>query len=166
MFFERKRSLLRHFWDQSHLLSLSYHNVLSYPWPNLVYFHQYFFLHTYCLFFNQHALVIATCMFCNLFYCYFYYCSSWHIGSDDRTNVEIVILIGTGVIAIFFWILLILIFCNIKRVSVMFYLLSDRFSFVNPQANQWTKDDSIREPYSQIGICPFHVLSFLFEAEK
>nr|XP_056707634.1 vascular endothelial growth factor receptor 3 isoform X4 [Euleptes europaea] len=36
-------------------------------------------------------------------------------GSDDRTNVEIVILIGTGVIAIFFWILLILIFCNIKR---------------------------------------------------
>lgn len=37
-------------------------------------------------------------------------------GSDDRTNVEIVILIGTGVIAVFFWILLILIFCNIKRV--------------------------------------------------
>uniref|UniRef100_A0A8C3SC50 Vascular endothelial growth factor receptor 3 n=1 Tax=Chelydra serpentina TaxID=8475 RepID=A0A8C3SC50_CHESE len=36
-------------------------------------------------------------------------------GSDDRTNVEIVILIGTGVIAVFFWILLILIFCNIKR---------------------------------------------------
>ncbi|XP_069510187.1 vascular endothelial growth factor receptor 3 isoform X2 [Ambystoma mexicanum] len=38
-------------------------------------------------------------------------------GSDDRTNVEIVILIGTGVIAVFFWILLILIFCNIKRPS-------------------------------------------------
>lgn len=37
-------------------------------------------------------------------------------GSDDKTNVEIVILIGTGVIAVFFWILLILIFCNIKRV--------------------------------------------------
>ncbi|XP_048176003.1 vascular endothelial growth factor receptor 3 isoform X5 [Corvus hawaiiensis] len=36
-------------------------------------------------------------------------------GSDDRTNMEIVILIGTGVIAVFFWILLILIFCNIKR---------------------------------------------------
>lgn len=30
--------------------------------------------------------------------------------------MEIVILIGTGVIAVFFWILLILIFCNIKRV--------------------------------------------------
>uniref|UniRef100_A0A8B9TS81 Vascular endothelial growth factor receptor 3 n=1 Tax=Anas platyrhynchos TaxID=8839 RepID=A0A8B9TS81_ANAPL len=39
------------------------------------------------------------------------------LGSDDRTNVEIVILIGTGVIAVFFWILLILIFCNIKRAS-------------------------------------------------
>ncbi|CAN2387230.1 Belongs to the protein kinase superfamily. Tyr protein kinase family. CSF-1 PDGF receptor subfamily [Pristimantis euphronides] len=36
-------------------------------------------------------------------------------GADDKTNVEIVILIGTGVIAVFFWILLILIFCNIKR---------------------------------------------------
>ncbi|XP_053319585.1 vascular endothelial growth factor receptor 3 isoform X2 [Spea bombifrons] len=36
-------------------------------------------------------------------------------GMDDKTNVEIVILIGTGVIAVFFWILLILIFCNIKR---------------------------------------------------
>ncbi|MGH0139127.1 UNVERIFIED_CONTAM: hypothetical protein FKN15_068848 [Acipenser sinensis] len=36
-------------------------------------------------------------------------------GSDDRTNVEIVILIGTGIIAVFFWILLILIFCNAKR---------------------------------------------------
>ncbi|CAJ0920656.1 unnamed protein product, partial [Ranitomeya imitator] len=38
-------------------------------------------------------------------------------GTDDKTNVEIVILIGTGVIAVFFWILLILIFCNIKRPS-------------------------------------------------
>ncbi|XP_035265281.1 vascular endothelial growth factor receptor 3 isoform X1 [Anguilla anguilla] len=39
------------------------------------------------------------------------------MGSDDKTNVEIVILIGTGVIAIFFWALLILIFCNVKRVN-------------------------------------------------
>jgi len=30
--------------------------------------------------------------------------------------VEVVILIGTGVIAVFFWALLILIFCNAKRV--------------------------------------------------
>uniref|UniRef100_A0A4W3HBM9 Vascular endothelial growth factor receptor 3 n=1 Tax=Callorhinchus milii TaxID=7868 RepID=A0A4W3HBM9_CALMI len=36
-------------------------------------------------------------------------------GTDDRTNVEVVILVGTGVIAVFFWILLILIFCNVKR---------------------------------------------------
>lgn len=38
-------------------------------------------------------------------------------GSSDKANVEIVILIGTGVIAVFFWALLILIFCNVKRVS-------------------------------------------------
>ncbi|XP_058252672.1 vascular endothelial growth factor receptor 3 isoform X2 [Hemibagrus wyckioides] len=38
-------------------------------------------------------------------------------GSDNNTNVEIVILIGTGVIAIFFWVLLLLIFCNVKRVN-------------------------------------------------
>ena len=37
-------------------------------------------------------------------------------GSSDKANVEIVILIGTGVIAVFFWALLILIFCNVKRV--------------------------------------------------
>lgn len=30
--------------------------------------------------------------------------------------MEIVILIGTGVIAVFFWALLILVFCNAKRV--------------------------------------------------
>lgn len=40
------------------------------------------------------------------------------LGTDNSTNVEIVILIGTGVIAIFFWVLLILIFCNVKRVSL------------------------------------------------
>ncbi|XP_051716545.1 vascular endothelial growth factor receptor 3 isoform X2 [Ctenopharyngodon idella] len=38
-------------------------------------------------------------------------------GSDDKTNVEIVILIGTGVIAIFFWVLLLVIFCNVKRMN-------------------------------------------------
>lgn len=41
---------------------------------------------------------------------------SLHQGSSDKANVEIVILIGTGVIAVFFWALLILIFCNVKRV--------------------------------------------------
>uniref|UniRef100_A0AAQ5YAF7 Vascular endothelial growth factor receptor 3 n=1 Tax=Amphiprion ocellaris TaxID=80972 RepID=A0AAQ5YAF7_AMPOC len=37
--------------------------------------------------------------------------------SSDKASVEIVILIGTGVIAVFFWALLILIFCNVKRVN-------------------------------------------------
>ncbi|XP_043925533.1 vascular endothelial growth factor receptor 3 isoform X2 [Protopterus annectens] len=36
-------------------------------------------------------------------------------GNEERTSVEIVILIGTAIIAVFFWVLLILIFCNIKR---------------------------------------------------
>ncbi|XP_061642649.1 vascular endothelial growth factor receptor 3 isoform X4 [Phyllopteryx taeniolatus] len=39
------------------------------------------------------------------------------IGSSDKASVEIVILIGTGVIAVFFWGLLILIFCNVKRIN-------------------------------------------------
>lgn len=42
-------------------------------------------------------------------------------GSDDKTNVEIVILIGTGVIAIFFWVLLLVIFCNVKRVGSAYF---------------------------------------------
>lgn len=37
--------------------------------------------------------------------------------APPREMVEVVILIGTGVIAIFFWVLLILIFCNVKRVN-------------------------------------------------
>lgn len=41
---------------------------------------------------------------------------SFYQGSSDKASVEIVILIGTGVIAVFFWGLLILIFCNAKRV--------------------------------------------------
>ncbi|XP_013363267.1 PREDICTED: vascular endothelial growth factor receptor 3 [Chinchilla lanigera] len=36
-------------------------------------------------------------------------------GSEDKGSMEIVILIGTGVIAIFFWVLLLLIFCNMRR---------------------------------------------------
>lgn len=31
--------------------------------------------------------------------------------------MEIVILVGTGVIAVFFWVLLLIIFCNMRRVS-------------------------------------------------
>nr|XP_010330147.1 vascular endothelial growth factor receptor 3 isoform X2 [Saimiri boliviensis boliviensis] len=36
-------------------------------------------------------------------------------GSEDKGNMEIVILVGTGVIAVFFWVLLLLIFCNMRR---------------------------------------------------
>ncbi|XP_058524851.1 vascular endothelial growth factor receptor 3 isoform X2 [Ochotona princeps] len=36
-------------------------------------------------------------------------------GSEERGSMEIVILVGTGVIAVFFWVLLLLIFCNMRR---------------------------------------------------
>ncbi|XP_021098280.1 vascular endothelial growth factor receptor 3 isoform X2 [Heterocephalus glaber] len=36
-------------------------------------------------------------------------------GSEDEGSMEIVILVGTGVIAVFFWVLLLLIFCNMRR---------------------------------------------------
>lgn len=50
---------------------------------------------------------VINCLLCLLLLCR---------GSSDKANVEIVILIGTGVIAVFFWALLILVFCNAKRV--------------------------------------------------
>ncbi|XP_036913935.1 vascular endothelial growth factor receptor 3 isoform X2 [Sturnira hondurensis] len=36
-------------------------------------------------------------------------------GSEDKSSMEIVILVGTGVIAVFFWVLLLVIFCNMRR---------------------------------------------------
>uniref|UniRef100_A0A8B9J7F8 Vascular endothelial growth factor receptor 3 n=1 Tax=Astyanax mexicanus TaxID=7994 RepID=A0A8B9J7F8_ASTMX len=60
---------------------------------------------------------LYTCTACNQRGCIHSSATVSVIGSDDGTNVEIVILIGTGVIAIFFWVLLILIFCNVKRVN-------------------------------------------------
>ncbi|KAL6479974.1 hypothetical protein MHYP_G00110070 [Metynnis hypsauchen] len=60
---------------------------------------------------------IYTCIACNQRGCIHSSATVSVIGSDDSTNVEIVILIGTGVIAVFFWVLLILIFCNVKRVN-------------------------------------------------
>uniref|UniRef100_A0A4W4F492 Vascular endothelial growth factor receptor 3 n=1 Tax=Electrophorus electricus TaxID=8005 RepID=A0A4W4F492_ELEEL len=60
---------------------------------------------------------LYTCTACNQRGCIHSSAIVSVIGSDDDTNVEIVILIGTGVIAIFFWVLLILIFCNVKRVT-------------------------------------------------
>ncbi|XP_066572635.1 vascular endothelial growth factor receptor 3 isoform X1 [Amia ocellicauda] len=60
---------------------------------------------------------LYTCTACNRKGCVSTSATVAVVGLDDRTNVEIVILIGTGVIAIFFWILLILIFCNVKRAN-------------------------------------------------
>ncbi|XP_031713580.1 vascular endothelial growth factor receptor 3 [Anarrhichthys ocellatus] len=60
---------------------------------------------------------LYTCTACNQGGCVHSSAAVQVIGSSDKANVEIVILIGTGVIAIFFWALLILIFCNAKRVN-------------------------------------------------
>ncbi|MED6279424.1 hypothetical protein CHARACLAT_000781, partial [Characodon lateralis] len=58
---------------------------------------------------------LYTCTACNQRGCIHSSAAVKVIGSSDKANVEIVILIGTGVIAVFFWALLILIFCNVKR---------------------------------------------------
>ncbi|XP_056295178.1 vascular endothelial growth factor receptor 3 isoform X2 [Pseudoliparis swirei] len=60
---------------------------------------------------------LYTCSACNLRGCVHSSAAVQVIGSSDEANVEVVILIGTGVIAVFFWALLILIFCNAKRVN-------------------------------------------------
>ncbi|KAM4586251.1 vascular endothelial growth factor receptor 3 [Fundulus diaphanus] len=60
---------------------------------------------------------LYTCTACNQRGCVHSSAAVRVIGSSDKANVEIVILIGTGVIAVFFWALLILIFCNVKRVN-------------------------------------------------
>ncbi|XP_070692558.1 vascular endothelial growth factor receptor 3 [Pempheris klunzingeri] len=60
---------------------------------------------------------LYTCTACNQHGCVHSSAAIRVIGSSDKANVEIVILIGTGVIAVFFWALLILIFCNVKRVN-------------------------------------------------
>ncbi|XP_054452941.1 vascular endothelial growth factor receptor 3 [Anoplopoma fimbria] len=60
---------------------------------------------------------LYTCTACNQRGCVHSSAAVRVIGSSDKANVEIVILIGTGVIAVFFWALLILIFCNAKRVN-------------------------------------------------
>uniref|UniRef100_A0A8D3CKP7 Vascular endothelial growth factor receptor 3 n=1 Tax=Scophthalmus maximus TaxID=52904 RepID=A0A8D3CKP7_SCOMX len=59
---------------------------------------------------------LYTCTACNQRGCVNSSAAVKVIGSSDKANVEIVILIGTGVIAVFFWALLIVIFCNVKRV--------------------------------------------------
>uniref|UniRef100_A0A8C6KDN2 Vascular endothelial growth factor receptor 3 n=1 Tax=Nothobranchius furzeri TaxID=105023 RepID=A0A8C6KDN2_NOTFU len=67
---------------------------------------------------------LYTCTACNQRGCVQSSAAVRVIGSSDKANVEIVILVGTGVIAVFFWALLILIFCNVKRVRehTLFFL--------------------------------------------
>uniref|UniRef100_A0AAY4ER61 Vascular endothelial growth factor receptor 3 n=1 Tax=Denticeps clupeoides TaxID=299321 RepID=A0AAY4ER61_9TELE len=61
---------------------------------------------------------VYTCTACNQKGCVQASASVAVIGEPPpKEMVEVVILIGTGVIAIFFWALLILIFCNAKRVN-------------------------------------------------
>uniref|UniRef100_A0AAZ3PMF4 Vascular endothelial growth factor receptor 3 n=1 Tax=Oncorhynchus tshawytscha TaxID=74940 RepID=A0AAZ3PMF4_ONCTS len=60
---------------------------------------------------------LYTCTACNQRGCAHSSAAVTVLGSSDRANLEIMILIGTGVIAVFFWALLILIFCNVKRVN-------------------------------------------------
>ncbi|XP_055368489.1 vascular endothelial growth factor receptor 3 isoform X2 [Betta splendens] len=60
---------------------------------------------------------LYTCTACNQRGCVQSSAAVRVLGSSDKANIEIVILIGTGVIAVFFWALLILIFCNVKRVN-------------------------------------------------
>ncbi|XP_045573767.1 vascular endothelial growth factor receptor 3 isoform X1 [Salmo salar] len=60
---------------------------------------------------------LYTCTACNQRGCVHSSATVTVLGSSDRANLEIMILIGTGVIAVFFWALLILIFCNVKRVN-------------------------------------------------
>ncbi|XP_061089721.1 vascular endothelial growth factor receptor 3 isoform X1 [Conger conger] len=92
-----------------------------------------------------------TCTACNKKGCIHTSATVSVMGSDDKTSVEIVILIGTGVIAIFFWALLILIFCNVKRVNPADiktgYLsiimdpgevpLEDQCEYLSYDSNQW-----------------------------
>ncbi|XP_032884792.1 vascular endothelial growth factor receptor 2 isoform X3 [Amblyraja radiata] len=61
---------------------------------------------------------VYKCEACNLQGCAETYAAIAVEGVDEKTNVELIILIGTGVIAMFFWLLLIIIIRKIKRRSV------------------------------------------------
>uniref|UniRef100_A0A7N9AY77 Vascular endothelial growth factor receptor 3 n=1 Tax=Mastacembelus armatus TaxID=205130 RepID=A0A7N9AY77_9TELE len=61
---------------------------------------------------------LYTCTACNQRGCVHSSAAVRVIGSSDKANLEIVILIGTGVIAVFFWALLILIFCNVNPADI------------------------------------------------
>uniref|UniRef100_A0A4W3IRM9 receptor protein-tyrosine kinase n=1 Tax=Callorhinchus milii TaxID=7868 RepID=A0A4W3IRM9_CALMI len=57
------------------------------------------------------------CKACNKVGCVETYAAVAVEGAEDKANPELIILIGTGVIAMFFWLLLIIIIRNIKRPS-------------------------------------------------
>uniref|UniRef100_A0AAR2K4C3 Vascular endothelial growth factor receptor 3 n=1 Tax=Pygocentrus nattereri TaxID=42514 RepID=A0AAR2K4C3_PYGNA len=91
---------------------------------------------------------IYTCIACNQRGCIHSSATVSVIGSDDSTNVEIVILIGTGVIAVFFWVLLILIFCNVNPADIKTNYLSiimdpgevpleEQCEYLPYDSNQW-----------------------------
>uniref|UniRef100_A0A8C9SPJ4 Vascular endothelial growth factor receptor 3 n=1 Tax=Scleropages formosus TaxID=113540 RepID=A0A8C9SPJ4_SCLFO len=61
---------------------------------------------------------LYTCTACNQRGCVHTSATVAVLGSDDKPSVELVILIGTGVIAVFFWVLLILIFCNVNPADI------------------------------------------------
>lgn len=61
---------------------------------------------------------VYKCEACNLQGCAETYAAIAVEGVDKKTNVELIILIGTGVIAMFFWLLLIIIIRKIKRRNV------------------------------------------------
>lgn len=44
--------------------------------------------------------------------------------TEEKTNLELIILVGTGVIALFFWLLLVIILRTVKRVMNQVHLLS------------------------------------------
>uniref|UniRef100_A0A8C7J1A1 Vascular endothelial growth factor receptor 3 n=1 Tax=Oncorhynchus kisutch TaxID=8019 RepID=A0A8C7J1A1_ONCKI len=94
---------------------------------------------------------LYTCTACNQRGCAHSSAAVTVLGSSDRANVEIVILIGTGVFAVFFCALLILIFCNVKRVNPADiktgYLsiimdpgevpLDEQFEYLSYDSSQW-----------------------------
>uniref|UniRef100_A0A8K9UZX0 Vascular endothelial growth factor receptor 3 n=1 Tax=Oncorhynchus mykiss TaxID=8022 RepID=A0A8K9UZX0_ONCMY len=91
---------------------------------------------------------LYTCTACNQRGCADSSAAVTVLGSSDRANLEIMILIGTGVIAVFFWALLILIFCNVNPADIKTGYLSiimdpgevplgEQFEYLPYDSSQW-----------------------------
>uniref|UniRef100_A0A8K9V6B1 Vascular endothelial growth factor receptor 3 n=1 Tax=Oncorhynchus mykiss TaxID=8022 RepID=A0A8K9V6B1_ONCMY len=91
---------------------------------------------------------LYTCTACNQRGCAHSSAAVTVLGSSDRANVEIVILIGTGVFAVFFCALLILIFCNVNPADIKTGYLSiimdpgevpldEQFEYLSYDSSQW-----------------------------